>query len=123
METKAKTLLEFMACCPPALCRIMAIESGKGKKTRLRTNSAIAKTGKLSRRMVIRLSNSGSWRNARIETASRFIEACRVDIFHKHPIKGTNLMTVYYFYRNFIVKGLTYLTASQKKRIFKILQW
>jgi len=123
METDQKTLLQFLDKRPPALIRVMAVNAGKGKKPVLKSLKAIQADSGLSLRLIQRLVFLKSWQGVKVGVASKFISGCGVDILHNHCPSGGKVMTTYYFFRNYIAKGLTHLTDRQRKRFYEIMEW
>jgi len=119
------TLLAFMDKSCPALVRVMAVISGKGTKPRLMQLKKIVRTSGLSRRLVQRLSVCTTWKGVKIGVASAFIRGCNVDVMHnKSRASGKEKkMTRYYFFKNYIEKGMPHLTERQRERFYDLMKW
>lgn len=125
MPSPDPNLLRFMDECPPCIVRIMSVDCGKGRKPRLRTNEEIEAASGLGNRMIRRLAQMKTWKGVKIGVASKFIEACNVEVINTQPKGGTGSkkMTRYYFFRNYICKDFPHLTDDQRKRIKKLMEW
>jgi hypothetical protein len=115
-----ETLLEFMAKLPPPLCRAMAIsradglKAGRGRHNRLKTiDELLADAQGLSRRTIDRLVWKPDWDGVKIGVASRFIQACGVDIFHKSFRR--------YFVAKYWDQNLPHLSGTHRDRLKKVL--
>lgn len=115
MKTMGFDLLSALDRTPPWLCRLMAIVPGRGgRKARRLPEAEIIRRSGLSRRTVIRLSYSQSWRSITLETVSRFAGACGVNLLGRNP--------TYQFFRSHSHGDADYLTKAQKLALERLRQ-
>lgn len=125
MKKPEENLLKFLDSTCPAMVRIMSIESGKGRKPRLKPLMSIVKDSGLSRRTVQRLALEPTWKGIKVGVASQFIEGAGVNILHNNRPQSSDekRMTRYYFYRHYIEKDLPHLTQRQRERFYALMGW
>ena len=110
-----KTILERLDELPPFIVRAMAITKfHRGKKSKRLPRSEIVRRSKLPRRSIDRYSYSKSWAKMSVEVASRFAEACGVDIFDRRKF--------YFFVRDHVKNGLPFLTKAQKRKFDQLVR-
>lgn len=100
---------------PPALCRAMSVNCGKGNKPMLRPNEEIVSASGLNLRTICRLNYAKSWKNVRVDVASKFIEGCGFNILHNSDVIK--------FLRLKAARDFSHLAPSQKKRLFAVMGW
>lgn len=115
MPTTSKdSLLKIMDRVPPCLCRMAAVECGRGKTPRRISVTELSKRSGISRRNFILISHLKSWETVKVGVATKFAEACGINLLQKHPF--------YDFYRRRYRKGLPYYTRKQREVFDKILE-
>ena len=100
---------------PPILARCSAIDSGRGKKERLLTIAEIVRGSTLPRRTVQRIMFKESWAEIRVETASKFLAGCRLDVVHKTDAYNRVLKLG--------DKNFPHLPTSLRERLYEAMQW
>lgn len=106
-------LVKALNQCPPWLCRLMAISTGKGKPTKRFSTAQLAKSSGLSKRSVARISYSDDFSKCSLETVSRFTAACGVNLLEiKKPMSR--------FFRMHSSGRCDYLTKLQKEALERL---
>lgn len=100
---------------PPALCRAMSVNCGKGKKPVLRSNEEIVAKSGLNLRTICRLNYASSWKDVRVEVASKFIEGCGFNILKNSDVtKFLKLKTA---------QDFSHLMPFQRQLLWKAMNW
>lgn len=112
-----QTFLEVCDTIPPCLVRAMAMCERRDKTgKRLMTNSEIAEKGRLSQRMVQRISASKSWADIRVDSMTRYLNGCGVDIQDRDWLEK--------FVCDFAEKDFPHITDGRlRKQLFKLMSW
>lgn len=108
----SKNWLNFFDRIPPAVCRAMAIwlMERNGEKT---TGENLAKKSGIPLRSFRRLSYTSSFKNTRLSTVSKFIEASGVDYTDEQQMAE--------FARDCVANGFPNLKDSQYKRLIRVM--
>lgn len=100
---------------PPALCRAMAVNCGKGKTPVLKPNEEIVERSGLNLRTICRLNYAPSWKGIRIEVASAFIYGCGFNILKNSDVNR--------FLKLKTATDFSHLMPFQKKLLWKAMNW
>lgn len=114
-DKKHTELLAFMDRVPPALCRAMSVDCGKGKKPTLRPNEDIVKASGLNLRTICRLNYAKSWKNIRVDVASKFIQGCGFNILNNGDVTR--------FLKLKAAQDFSHLAPFQRKLLFSAMEW
>lgn len=109
------TLLEFVNRTPPILVWAMASKKSRGHRSKHKSLTEIVTDSQLPRRTVQRIIYRDTWAGIKLETASKFIKGCGVDIFDKQAI--------YDFIVHQADKNFPHLNKSQHRRLFEVMRW
>lgn len=117
-----QTFLEVCDTIPPCLVRAMAMCERRDKTgKRLMTNSEIAEKGRLSQRMVQRISASKSWADIRVDSMTRYLRGCGIIIGDVDVVNREWLQEWLELYADL---NFPHISDSRiRKQLWKLMDW